>query len=76
MCVKMDVPYIGYLPLDRDLLIACEMGRSLASINSNSPALQQINILIDNMLNSHIQLPSPDQLATDEVHSDGVVQIP
>lgn len=50
MCSKMSVPYAGQIPMDRDLLIACESGKSLASVNPDSPALREFDRLIDDIL--------------------------
>lgn len=74
MCIKMDVPYAGSLPLDRDLLLACESGRSLATVNAESPAFHKLNVLVDDVL-AHVGLSLPS-VSPDAYSQDGVVQIP
>lgn len=72
MCAKMSVPYAGHLPMDRDLFLACENGQSLSSLNSNSPALNQLNILIDEFL-THLELTTNG--TTFEINSSEKVDI-
>lgn len=92
MCKKMSVPYGGHLPMNRELLIACESGCSLKSINSKSPALIQLNTFIDTILLTHLKhlkrlsndqekntdsdLTNGSVATTTTVASVGLIQVP
>ena len=50
MAAKFNVPYLGALPLDPNLLQACESGRCFVETFPNSPAVKPMNQLVDKLV--------------------------
>jgi hypothetical protein len=50
MCQEMSVPYIGKLPLDSDLLRACEEGKCILDVNDKAISVKPMTFLTDYVL--------------------------
>lgn len=50
MAEKFKVPFLGSLPLDPNLLTACEAGKCFVEIFPNSPAVTPLNNLVDKVV--------------------------
>lgn len=50
MAEQFDVPYLGFLPLDPNLLMCCDQGRCFVSTCPNSPSARPMNHLVDEIL--------------------------
>ena len=50
MAETFNVPYLGSLPLDPNLLQACESGRCFVETFPNSPAVKSMNQLVDKLV--------------------------
>ena len=50
MATQYNVPYLGKLPLDPNLLKACEEGSSFVEKYSSSPAAQPLNDIVDKLI--------------------------
>ena len=49
---KFQVPYLGQLPMDPNLMLACEKGESFTTAFPNSLAAKSLNNIIDIILKS------------------------
>ena len=67
MADKFNVPYLGKLPLDQNLLKACEDGTSFVDKYPSSPAASPLNSIVDKLI---LALPVED----DEEGGDEVMQ--
>jgi len=50
MAEKFNVPYLGRLPLDPNLLKACETGVCFVDIHATSPAASPLNDIVDKLI--------------------------
>lgn len=57
MADKFNVPYLGKLPLDPNLLKACERGESFVEKYPSSPASSPLNSIVDKLI---LALPVED----------------
>lgn len=52
MAEKFSVPYLGSIPLDRNLLKCCENGECFVETYDESPALEALNSLADSIFDA------------------------
>jgi Flp pilus assembly CpaE family ATPase len=50
MASQYNVPYLGKLPLDPNLLKACEKGEAFVEKYSRSPAVKPLNDIVDKLI--------------------------
>jgi Flp pilus assembly CpaE family ATPase len=65
MADKFNVPYLGKLPLDPNLLKSCEDGVSFVEKYPSSPAASPLNAIVDKII---LALPVEDD------EDDGIMQ--
>ena len=58
MAERFNVPYLGKLPLDPNLLKSCETGVSFVDKYPTSPAASPLNGIVDNLI---LALPVEDE---------------
>mgnify|MGYP000415497129 CR=1 FL=1 len=63
MAEKFVVPYLGKLPLDPNLLKACEEGSSFVDKYPSSPATSSLNDIVNKLI---LALPVEDEEEDDE----------
>jgi Mrp family chromosome partitioning ATPase len=57
MCAEMDVPYLGSLPLDPDLLKCCEQGKSYTSLYPNNLGTKMFTEFVQKVVDHIEQIP-------------------
>lgn len=68
MAEKFSVPYLGKLPLDPNLLKACEDGTSFVDKYPSSPATSPLNAIVDKLI---LALPvEDDEKEEDDMNTD------
>ena len=67
MAEKFSVPYLGKLPLDPNLLKACEDGTSFVDKYPSSPATSPLNAIVDKLI---LALPVEDDEEEDDMNTD------
>lgn len=70
MAEKFAVPYLGKLPLDPNLLKACEDGVSFVEKYPSSPAASPLNAIVDGLI---LALPVEDD-EEDGEQNNGLMQ--
>ncbi|KAL7443782.1 hypothetical protein ACHAXH_009591 [Discostella pseudostelligera] len=68
MAAKFNVPYLGKLPLDPNLLKACEDGTCFVEKYPISPAAKPLNDIVDNLI---LALPVEDDEEVEDAQADG-----
>ena len=66
MAERFKCPYLGKLPLDKNLLKACEEGSSFVENYPESPAASPLNKIVDSLI---LALPVEDDI--DDVAMEG-----
>jgi hypothetical protein len=51
MAARFGVPYLGLVPMDPHLLSCCEEGKSFVEQFPTSPAVQALNVIVDQLVN-------------------------
>eukprot|EP00744_Colponema_vietnamica_P017322 GILI01024336.1.p1 GENE.GILI01024336.1~~GILI01024336.1.p1 ORF type:complete len:333 (-),score=69.23 GILI01024336.1:31-1029(-) len=69
MCEKMDVPFLGRVPLDPNLLLSCEAGKSYVQQNPASQCAIALNSVVDGVLKA-LQSDNPAPAAAVAVATD------
>lgn len=67
MAEKFSVPYLGKLPLDPNLLKACEDGTSFVDKYPSSPATSPLNAIVDKLI---LALPVEDDEEEEDMNTD------
>ena len=67
MATKFNVPYLGKLPLDPNLLKACEDGTCFVEKYPTSPAAKPLNDIVDSLI---LALPVEDDEALGDINDD------
>ncbi len=70
MASKFNVPYLGKLPLDPNLLKACEDGKCFVETYPTSPAAKPLNNIVDNLI---LALPVEDDEELEDTTNDEVI---
>ena len=63
MAKKFHVPYLGKLPMDPNMMKACENGASVLEAFPNSPVVKPLMHIVDNIVS---QTTSKDKMISEE----------
>ena len=69
MAEKFSVPYLGKLPLDPNLLKACEDGTSFVDKYPSSPATSPLNAIVDKLILA-LPVEDDDEEEEDDMNTD------
>jgi Flp pilus assembly CpaE family ATPase len=61
MATKFNVPYLGKIPMDINLLSACENGQCFVESYAQSTAVPYLNAIVDQLVNATVRKASSDQ---------------